>query len=64
MSGYQFPDLNTKEIDKLIKYSDSKKGLINKVHFVREISFFINNLRKNAKQLSINFGWSAYLYMR
>ena len=30
MSGYQFPDLNRQEIEKLIKYSDCKKVLINK----------------------------------
>ncbi|RYY00719.1 MAG: AAA family ATPase [Cyanobacteriota bacterium] len=60
MSGYQFPDLNTKEIDKLIKYSDSKKGLINKVHFVREISFFINNFRKNTVFSFQNSTWSIF----
>ena len=60
MSGYQFPDLNAKEIDKLIKYSDSKKGLINKIHFVREISFFINNFRKNTVFSFQNSTWSIF----
>ena len=47
MSGYQFPDLNEKEINKLIKYSNSKKALTNKIQFVRKVPFFVKNLRKN-----------------
>ena len=46
MSGYQFPDLNEKEINKLIKYSNSKKALTNKIQFVKEVPFFVKNLRK------------------
>ncbi len=47
MSGYQFPDLKEKEINKLIKYSNSKKALTNKIQFVRKVPFFVKNLRKN-----------------
>ena len=46
MSGYQFPDLNEKDINKLIKCSNSKKILISKMNFVKEISFFVNSLEK------------------
>ena len=46
MSGYQFPDLNEKEINKLIKYSNSKKNLTNKIQFGRKVPFFVKNLRK------------------
>ena len=46
MSGYQFPDLNEKEINKLIKYSNSKKSLTNKIQFVKEVPFFVKNIRK------------------
>ncbi len=46
MSGYQFPDLGKKEINKLIKYSDSKKSLTNKTFFIRDISFLVNGLKK------------------
>ena len=60
MSGYQFPDLDAKKIDKLIKYSDSKKGLINKIHFIREISFFIKNFRKNTIFSLQNSRWSIF----
>ena len=61
MSGYQFPDLNAKEIEKLIKCSDSKKDLINKIHFVRKISFFINNFRKNTVFSFQNSKWSTQI---
>lgn len=43
MSGYQFPDLDTKETNKLIKYSSSKKNFVNKTHLIGEI---VNNFRK------------------
>ena len=60
MSGYQFPDLNEKDIDKLIKCSNSKKILINKIHFVRETSFFANNFRKNTVFRFQNPAWSIF----
>ena len=61
MSGYQFPDLNEKEINELIKYSNSKKALTNKIQFVKKVPFFVKNFRKKTVYRFQNSTPSSFL---